>query len=154
MWERQISGTGTTPHVTAGQALDGLECEPEPGEVLGGQYSHLLPQIPPGENYLHFTAERGHSQPLFKWRSRYWSFLLKLDPGRPSPTIQAQPGPNVGPFHWENRRLRVGEIKRLFTFPDNFELVGTRASIQAQLGNAVPPGLAEKVAAQFISVIN
>jgi DNA (cytosine-5)-methyltransferase 1 len=153
-WERQVSGAGSTPHVTAGQVLDGLDCEPEPGEVPGGQYASLLPQIPPGENYLHFTAERGHPQPLFRWRSRYWSFLLKLDPARPSPTIQAQPGPNVGPFHWENRRLRVGEIKRLFTFPDDFELVGTRASIQAQLGNAVPPLLAEKVAAQVISAIH
>ncbi len=153
-WERQVSGSGTTPHVSADQALDGLDCQPEPGEVLGGQYAHLLPQIPPGENYLHFTAERGHPQPLFRWRSRYWSFLLKLDPARPSPTIQAQPGPNVGPFHWENRRLRVGEVKRLFTFPDEFELVGTRPSIQAQLGNAVPPLLAEKIAAQVMSAIH
>ncbi len=152
MWERRMSGAGTTPHVTAGQALADMDCEPEPGEVLRGQYSNLVPAIPPGENYLHYTVERGHPEPLFKWRSRYWSFLLKLDPGRPSPTIQAQPGPNVGPFHWENRRLRVGEIKRLFTFPDEFELVGSRASIQAQLGNAVPPLLAEKVAAKIISL--
>jgi len=154
MWERRMSGGGTTPHVTAGQALADLTCEPEPGEVLRGQYGHLLPDIPPGENYLHYTAERGHPEPLFKWRSRYWSFLLKLDPNRPSSTIQAQPGPNVGPFHWENRRLRVGEIKRLFTFPDEFELVGSRASIQAQLGNAVPPLLAEKVAAKVISTVD
>jgi DNA (cytosine-5)-methyltransferase 1 len=152
-WERRISGDGTTPHVTAGQALAGLESEPEAGEVLRGQYAHLLPGIPPGENYLHYTAERGHPEPQFKWRSRYWSFLLKLDPGRPSPTIQAQPGPNVGPFHWDNRRLRVGEIKRLFTFPDDFDFVGTRASIQAQLGNSVPPLLAEKVAARVISTV-
>jgi len=145
-WERRMSGEGNTPHVSSGQALDGLKCEPEPGEALGGQYAHLLPKIPPGENYLYFTSERGYPAPLFKWRSRYWSFLLKLDPKRPSPTIQAQPGPNVGPFHWESRRLRVGEIKRLFTFPDEFELVGTRASIQAQLGNAVPPLMAQKVA--------
>ncbi len=153
-WERRMSGIGTTPHVVAGQALADLDSEPEPSEILAGQYGHLLPGIPPGENYLHYTAERGHPQPLFKWRSRYWSFLLKLDPERPSPTIQAQPGPNVGPFHWENRRLRVGEIKRLFTFPDEFELVGSRASIQAQLGNAVPPLLAEKIALQVISAIS
>jgi site-specific DNA-cytosine methylase len=57
-------------------------------------------------------------------------------------------------FHWDNRRLRVGEIKRLFTFPDDFELVGTRASVQAQLGNAVPPRLAEKVAAQVVAAID
>ncbi len=152
LWERRTSGEGTIPHVTAGEALDGLECHPEPGEILGGQYAGLLPAIPPGENYLHYTAERGHPHPLFKWRSRYWSFLLKLDPKRPSPTIQAQPGPNVGPFHWDNRRLRVGEIKRLFTFPDWFELVGSRNSIQAQLGNAVPPLLAQRVAEQVLAV--
>ena len=41
--------------------------------------------------------------------------------------------------------LRTAEIKRLFTYPDEFELVGSRSSIQAQLGNSVPPLLAEKV---------
>jgi DNA (cytosine-5)-methyltransferase 1 len=154
MWERRMSGGGSTPHVTAGDALANLDCEAEPGEVLRGQYAHLVPKIPPGENYLYYTAERGHPEPLFKWRSRYWSFLLKLSPNRPSPTIQAQPGPNIGPFHWENRRLRVGEIKRLFTFPDEFELVGTRTTVQAQLGNAVPPLLAQKVAAQVLEVLD
>jgi site-specific DNA-cytosine methylase len=44
-----------------------------------------------------------------------------------------------------NRRLRVAEVKRLFTFPDSFELVGSRSSAQSQLGNAVPPLLAEQV---------
>lgn len=115
-------------------------------EVVRGQWAHLLPRIPPGENYLHFTAERGHPEPLFEWRSRYWSFLLKLSPDKPAPTIQAQPGPNVGPFHWDNRRIRVPELKRLFTYPDDFELVGSRTSIQSQIGNSVPPRLAEQVA--------
>ena len=113
---------------------------------MRGRWSHLLPEVPPGDNYLHFTEERGHPEPIFEWRSRYWSFLLKLDPHRPSPTIQARPGPNVGPFHWDNRRLRVPELRRLFTFPDDFVFVGKRASVQAQIGNSVPPLLAEKVA--------
>ena len=150
-WERRATGHGDRPHVSTGEALVGLVTEPEPEEVTRGQYLDLLPGVPPGENYLHYTEERGHPTPLFKWRSRYWSFLLKLDPTRPSPTIQAQPGPNVGPFHWENRRLRVGEVKRLFTFPDGFELVGTRRSVQAQLGNSVPPLLAQKVIETFAS---
>ena len=51
----------------------------------------------------------------------------------------------MGPFHWEDRRLRVPELKRLFTFPDSFELVGRRSSVQAQIGNAVPPLLARQV---------
>lgn len=132
--------------MTSGEALDGLVCDPEPGEVVNGQYGKLLPDIPPGDNYLFYTAERNHPDPQFKWRSRFWSFLLKLDPAKPSPTIQAQPGPNIGPFHWDSRRLRVPEMKRLFTFPDSFEFVGKRASVQAQLGNSVPPLLARRVA--------
>ena len=141
-WERGHTGHASHPHVTAGAVLAGLTTEPEPGESVNGQWGHLLPAIPPGDNYLHYTAKRGHPQPLFEWRSRYWNFLLKLSPERPAPTIQAQPGPYVGPFHWEDRRLRVAELKRLFTFPDDFAFVGSRRSVQAQIGNAVPPLLA------------
>ena len=148
-WERRTSSQSGVPHVTSGDALEGLTTEPEPEEVVRGSWGHLLPEIPPGGNYLHFTAKRGHPKPIFEWRSRYWSFLLKLDPDKPSPTIQAQPGPSVGPFHWENRRLRVPELRRLFTFPDDYAFAGKRASIQAQLGNAVPPQLAHQVAAQI-----
>ena len=144
-WERRHTDGGPLPHVTAGKALAGLVTVPERSETVRGKWGHLLPEIPPGDNYLHFTDRRGHPDPLFEWRSRYWSFLLKLDPNRPSPTIQAQPGPNVGPFHWENRRLRVPELRRLFTFPDDFAFVGKRTSVQSQLGNAVPPLLARRV---------
>jgi DNA (cytosine-5)-methyltransferase 1 len=133
------------PHVTTGQVLEGLRTEPELGEEVGGKYGHLLAGIPPGENYLHYTAERGHPEPLFKWRTRYWTFLLKLSPHRPAPTIQGQPGPYVGPFHWDNRRLRVGELKRLQGFPDAYDFLGTRRSIQLQVGNSVPPPLAAAV---------
>lgn len=152
-WEKRITGQGEQPHVTTGEALAGIDAEPEPQEVLRGQWAALLPEVPPGDNYLHFTAERGHPEPIFKWRSRYWSFLLKLDPSRPSPTIQAQPGPNVGPFHWENRRLRVPELKRLFTFPDDFTFVGSRASVQSQIGNCVPPLLARRVAERVAAIL-
>lgn len=151
-WERRKQSGGSLPHVTAGEALAGVASTPEPEEVVRGRWGHLLDEVPPGGNYLHFTAKRGHPDPVFEWRSRFWSFLLKLDPGRPSPTIQAQPGPNVGPFHWENRRLRVPELKRLFTFPDDFEFVGKRASIQSQVGNAVPPLLARHVATGIAGV--
>ncbi len=145
-WERRSTNGGPLPHMTASEALRGLVTDPEPSEVIRGKWAYLLPEIPPGDNYLHFTARRGHPDPVFEWRSRYWSFLLKLDPSRPSPTIQAQPGPNVGPFHWENRRLRVPELRRLFTFPDDFAFAGKRTSVQSQIGNAVPPLLAQRVA--------
>lgn len=151
-WERRKTGGGDHPHVTAGEALRGLAKVSEPGEVVRGKWGHLLEEIPPGDNYLYYTEKRGHPDPVFEWRSRYWSFLLKLDPDAPSPTIQAQPGPNVGPFHWESRRLRVPELKRLFTFPDEFDVVGRRLSVQSQFGNSVPPLLAQRVAEQVAAV--
>jgi DNA (cytosine-5)-methyltransferase 1 len=138
------------PHVTAGERIGDLADRDdlaEPMEAVNGKYGHLLSEIPAGDNYLYFTEKRGHPKPLFGWRKRYWSFLLKLSPDEPSPTIQAQPGPYVGPFHWDNRRLRVGEIKRLQTFPDEYEIFGSRRSVQVQVGNAVPPHLAAQVAA-------
>lgn len=143
---KSTSKPGLLPHVTAGEALGGLVTEPEPGELVGGKYGHLLAEIPPGGNYLYYTAHEGHPEPLFEWRSRYWTFLLKLSPDRPAPTIQGQPGPYVGPFHWENRRLRVPELRRLHGFPDDYEFVGSRREIQLQIGNAVPPPLARAIA--------
>jgi DNA (cytosine-5)-methyltransferase 1 len=136
------------PHVPAEIAIGDLAARDdlaEEQEVVAGKYGHLLPEIPPGDNYLHFTAKRGHPQPIFEWRKRYWSFLLKLDPAQPSPTIQAQPGPYVGPFHWDNRRLRLPEILRLQTFPDGYAIVGSRRSAQVQVGNAVPPLLGDLI---------
>lgn len=137
------------PYVTSKEVIGDLETRDdlaEPEEHVNGKYGHLLRLIPPGENYLFFTEKRGHPEPLFGWRTRYWTFLLKLDPDRPSTTIQSQPGPYVGPFHWNNRRLRVLEVKRLQTFPDDYEVVGSRRSIQVQLGNAVPPKMGQIIA--------
>ncbi len=136
-------------HRTAREAFVGLTDEtnpPEREELVTGTYAEELRAVPPGDNYLWWTAHRGHPEPRFKWRSRYWTFLLKLAPDRPSPTIQGQPGPWVGPFHWDDRRLRVGELKRLMEFPDEFVVTGTRREQQLQLGNAVPPRLGLAVA--------
>ena len=146
---RTWEADGRSPHVTAGAAIADLADRhdlAESEEVVAGKYGHLLADIPPGDNYLFYTAKRGHPAPLFGWRKRYWSFLLKLDPEQPAPTIQAQPGPYVGPFHWDNRRLRLLELKRLQTFPDEFVICGTRRAAQRQLGNAVPPLLGRRIA--------
>lgn len=140
--ELALGESGLQPYRTAWDAIGGLK--PEPGEDVAakGKWAELLPTIPEGKNYLHHT-DRGEGEELFGWRRRYWTFLLKLAKALPSWTIQAQPGPAVGPFHWESRRLSVRELARLQTFPDDVRFVGGRTSIQKQLGNAVPSLLAE-----------
>jgi DNA (cytosine-5)-methyltransferase 1 len=117
--------------------------------VAGSKHKDLLKQIPPGDNYLFFTKERNYSKPIFKWRSRYWSFLLKLSPDRPSWTIQASHSNNMGPFHWKNRFLRIAEIKRLQTFDDNYKIYGDYKTQWRQIGNAVPPKIAELFAREI-----
>lgn len=134
------------PTVSAGEALRGIKRNPaEDDESPAGQYSHLLPQVPAGGNYQVFTKRHGHPVGLFEYRSRYWSFLLKLDPAQPSPTIPAQRVTWNGPFHWDNRHLRVRELARLQAFPDKQPLDGELSQLRKWIGNAVPPLLAEQV---------
>ena len=136
------------PWVTSGEAIGDLDYDlPEDADrQAGAKHKDLLKLIPPGENYLYLTAERGYPDPKFKWRSRYWSFLLKLSPDRPSWTIQATWSDNMGPFHWKNRYLRINEIKRIQTFDDDYELLGSFSDQWRQVGNAVPVRMAQIMA--------
>lgn len=139
---------GTKPWVTCGQILNNIDIDlPEDSKmVAGSKHKDLLKLVPPGDNYLFFTKERNHPNPIFKWRSRYWSFLLKLSPERPSWTIQASHSNNMGPFHWKNRFLRIEEIKRIQSFEDNHIFLGSYKDQWRQIGNAVPPLLAYRIA--------
>jgi DNA (cytosine-5)-methyltransferase 1 len=134
--------------VTAGQPLNAWDAigdlagDDDPALKLTGKWADLLPSIPEGMNYLYHTP-RGEGCPLFGWRTRYWSFLLKLSKRLPSWTIAAQPGPAIGPFHWKNRRLSEHELRRLQTFPESYRVLGNLRAAQKQLGNAVPSALAE-----------
>ncbi|MCA6364853.1 MAG: DNA cytosine methyltransferase [Bacteroidetes bacterium] len=119
----------------------------------GKTYDEELKQIPPGQNYFALTERSGHPNPKFEANKRFWNFLLKLHPNQPSWTIAAQPGPWVGPFHWNNRRLRVPESAAIQTFPEDYHFVGTRRSIQKQIGNAVPSLLGKAIVKHLISNI-
>lgn len=136
---------------TAWDAIGDLPRNPEePSLGVGGKWGDLLPTIPEGQNYLWHTNRGGGSQ-LFGWRTRYWSFLLKLAKNQPSWTIQAQPGSAIGPFHWCNRKLSTIELCRLQTFPDGLQFDCGRTDVQKMLGNAVPSLLAEVLAREIRS---
>lgn len=133
------------PYRTAWDAIGDLEDDDDPELFLGGKWAGLLPSIPEGSNYLFHTRYDG-GMPIFGWRRRYWSFLLKLSKRKPSWTIQAESGPATGPFHWNNRRLSILELCRLQTFPDRLRFNCSRLVAQRMIGNAVPSLLAEVLA--------
>jgi DNA (cytosine-5)-methyltransferase 1 len=134
--------SGLPAYSTAWDALHDVGPLEDENLDVRGKWAELLPSIPEGKNYLYHT-DRDKGLPLFGWRTRYWSFLLKLAKSLPSWTIQAQPGPAIGPFHWENRRLGMRELCRLQTFPDDVCVTGSLSAQQRQIGNAVPSLLAE-----------
>ncbi|WP_026842802.1 DNA cytosine methyltransferase [Citrifermentans bremense] len=141
--------SGLMAYKTAWDALGDLPADAGGDELrVKGKWGELLPSIPEGNNYLWHTG-RGGGMPLFGWRTRYWSFLLKLKKDQPSWTIQAQPGPAIGPFHWRNRMLSGRELCRLQTFPDNITFGCSRSEVQKLVGNAVPSLLAEVLALEI-----
>ena len=69
---------------------------------------------------------------------------IRYDSDKPSVCIT---GDMRKVFHYDqNRALTVRELARIQTFPDDFVFDGTRISQQMQVGNAVPPVLAQALA--------
>lgn len=133
------------PHITAGEALYDVNNMDEDLDALrlqGGKYAHLLPLVPPGDNYLYFTAKRGHPEPIFAYRSRFSDFLYKANPDMPIKTLIASPGKYTGPFHWDSRSFTIAEYKKLQGFPSEYVFFGARDQIIKQIGNSVCPKIA------------
>ena len=92
------AGPGTRPGTRHRGRGAGRDRRPaEPSEAVGGRWGHLLPGVRASGNYLHYTAERGHPEPLFAWRSRYWASCsswtrtARRRPSRPSPAPTSVP---------------------------------------------------------------
>lgn len=80
----------------------------------------------------------------------------RLDPSLPSKTVIAGGMKGGGRSHLHPihpRTLSVRECARLQTFPDNYEFTGSTARQFTQVGNAVPPMLAFKLASEIRKVM-
>lgn len=76
----------------------------------------------------------------------------RLSRSKPSTTMV--PGHNAFPLHpIKNRSLTVREAARIQTFPDDVVFVGTRQDQCIQVGNAVPPKLANALANHIKSIL-
>jgi len=79
----------------------------------------------------------------------------RLHPLKPSYTVVAYGGGGTWGYHYRRERARLTnrERARLQTFPDSFTFKGNNAKVRAQIGEAVPPLLGEKIAELVSTVI-
>lgn len=106
--------------------------------------------IEPGKNFHSLSAEMktSYSKPERTQNTIY----LRLNPTEPSGTVV-----NVRKSMWIHptldRAITVREAARLQSFPDDFEFIGPKDSQYQQVGNAVPPLMAKKIAEQVLKCI-
>lgn len=87
-------------------------------------------------------------------QNRHSSAYKRLDPNKPSCTIDTG-NAHSNYFHpLFNRIPTIRESARLQSFPDSFEFLGPRGSKYRQVGNAVPPLLAKAIADEVKRILN
>lgn len=103
-----------------------------------------------GENFLSLPPElkTTYSKPERTQKTIYY----RLPKEKPSGTVV-----NVRKSMWIHptldRALSLREAARLQSFPDSFEFAGAKNAQYQQVGNAVPPMLAEAVANHLVHII-
>lgn len=140
---------------TLGEALDGLaEGEPETSRY-SPQRAAVLRHVPTGRNWRYIRDNFGDDYLRLVMGGAYSSsggrvgFWRRLSFDEPCPTLPTSPAQKATCLCHpvETRPLSVKEYARVQQFPDEYEFVGHTAAKYAQIGNAVPVGLAEAVGA-------
>ena len=104
----------------------------------------IIAMVPDGGNYK--------SLPEDLWSTRKVHIAwTRMDSTKPCFTIDT--GHNHHFHYHANRVPTVRESARIQSFPDNFEFIGIKTSQLKQVGNAVPPLLAEAVAKSVAEVL-
>ena len=129
----------------------------------GRVFNHIVPQtretalarfkaIKPGENFHALSQEMKENTYTNIERTQN-TVYLRLNNNEPSGTVI-----NVRKSMWIHpeldRAVSIREAARLQTFPDSFKFYGPKDSEYQQVGNAVPPMLAQIIAKQILNYID
>ena len=109
-----------------------------------------MKRIPFGENHEFVRGTR------WEVEGRGISLVYRrLHPLRPAYTVVAYGGGGTHGYHYDRGRaaLTLRERARLQTFPDSFLFCGSRAEVRAQIGEAVPPLAAKRLALALAEVL-
>lgn len=105
--------------------------------IHNNRTKEIIAMVPDGGNYKDLPIE------LQKTRKVHIAWT-RMNSKRPSMTIDTG---HFHHFHYEyNRVPSVRESARLQSFPDTFVFIGNKTSKLKQVGNAVPPLMAEAIA--------
>ena len=109
---------------------------------------YMMTYVPQGGNWRCVPKE------LFKSQrdNRYTNYLRRLKEDEPSITIDT--GHNVYFHPIFNRVPTIRESARIQSFPDDFIFTGNKGQQFKQVGNAVPPLLAEAIAKSLIEILD
>ncbi|WP_427158876.1 DNA cytosine methyltransferase [Aliinostoc sp. HNIBRCY26] len=101
------------------------------------EYMERIAKVPPGGSLY----------------QKYVDAFKRQYPGKPSMTVKENHGgTHIHPYL--NRVISAREMARLQTFPDSFIFEGTMKKAMWQIGNAVPPRLAECIGYALIPYLN
>ncbi len=125
--------------------------------ALWPRYAPLVAHVPQGGTWRDIPPHLLPDRYRGMRRTDSTNLLGRLDPARPAYTITTQfnnisAGCFIHPF--EDRSLSVREGARLQSFPDRYRFEGSISSRCRQIGNAVPPLLAQHLAAALAATID
>ncbi|MGC9106627.1 MAG: DNA cytosine methyltransferase [Infirmifilum sp.] len=108
-----------------------------------------LKRIPPGENHEFVRGTKWEVKGLMS------NIYRRAHPLMPAPTVIAYGGGGTWGYHYEGGRgmLSNRERARLQSFPDTFLFTGTWSQVRAQIGEAVPPLVAKRIAQAVIHLL-
>ena len=104
----------------------------------------IISLVPDGGNYKDLPEEYSHTRNFHVAWTRFSS-------DKPAPTIDTG---HRHHFHYKyNRVPTVRECARLQSFPDDFVFLGNKTQQFRQVGNAVPPIMAQRIAEKVIETL-